>query len=254
MIIDFGRTADDYATHRAGFPDALFDRLAALGVRMQGAAVLDLGTGTGTLARGFARRGARVTGLDRAAPLLEEARKLDERAGVAIEYRIGRAEETGLPDASFDIVAAGQCWHWFDRPRAAAEAMRLLRPGGRLIHAHLDWLPLPGSVPHATEALILEHNPRWSAANGTGLHGGNLADLSLAGFRDIETFSFDLAIAYTHEGWRGRIRASAGIGASLAEEQIAQFDREHAGLLMRRFPEEPLRIPHRLWAALATRP
>ncbi|MDF2766853.1 MAG: putative methyltransferase, partial [Rhodospirillales bacterium] len=81
-MIDFGRTAEDFATHRAGFPEALFDRLAALGMRMEGAAVLDLGTGTGTLARGFARRGARVTGLDPAAPLLEQARKLDEKAGV----------------------------------------------------------------------------------------------------------------------------------------------------------------------------
>jgi SAM-dependent methyltransferase len=253
-MIDFGRTAEDFATHRAGFPEALFDRLAALGVRMEGAAVLDLGTGTGTLARGFARRGARVTGLDPAAPLLEQARKLDEKAGVRVEYRVGRAEQTGLPAASWDIVAAGQCWHWFDRPRAAAETMRLLRPGGRLIHAHLDWLPLPGSVPHATEALILEHNPRWSAGNGTGLHGGNLGDLSVAGFVDIETFSFDLAISYTHEGWRGRIRASAGIGASLTEEQVSRFDAAHAALLAERFGEEPMRVPHRIWAAVATKP
>ena len=253
-MIDFGRTAEDFATHRAGFPEALFDRLAALGVRMRGAGVLDLGAGTGTLARGFARRGARVTGLDPAAPLLEQARKLDEKAGVRVEYRVGRAEQTGLPAASWDIVAAGQCWHWFDRPRAAAETMRLLRPSGRLIHAHLDWLPLPGSVPHATEALILEHNPRWSAGNGTGLHGGNLGDLSVAGFVDIETFSFDLAIPYTHEGWRGRIRASAGIGASLTEEQVSRFDAAHAALLAERFGEEPMRVPHRIWAAVATKP
>jgi hypothetical protein len=132
--------------------------------------------------------------------------------------------------------------------------MRLLRPGGRLIHAHLDWLPLPGSVPHAIEALILEHNPRWSAGNGTGLHGQNLADLSVAGFVDIETFSFDLAIPYTHEGWRGRIRASAGIGASLTEEQVSRFDAAHAALLAERFHEEPMRVPHRIWTAVATKP
>jgi SAM-dependent methyltransferase len=253
-MVDFGLTAQDYATYRAGFPDALFERLAALGLAMAGARVLDLGTGTGSLARGFARRGAHVTGLDPAAPLLEEARKLDRAAGVRIEYRLGRAEETGLPAASFDIVAAGQCWHWFDRPRAAAEAMRLLRPGGQLLHAHLDWLPLPGTVPQATEALILEHNPSWSGGNGTGLHGENLADLGAAGFRDIETFSFDLDISYAHEAWRGRIRASAGIGASLPEAAIARFDAAHARLLAKRFPEDPLKVPHRLWAAVARKP
>jgi len=59
MRIDFSRTALDYATHRAGFPDLLFDRLGALGLRIMNAQVLDLGTGTGALARGFARPGAR---------------------------------------------------------------------------------------------------------------------------------------------------------------------------------------------------
>ena len=253
-MIDFGRTAEDYATHRAGFPDRLYDGLQRLGIAFKGSQVLDLGTGTGTLARGFARRGAEVTGLDPAAPLIEQARRLDAEAGVTVAYRVGRAEETGLPAESFDIVAAGQCWHWFDRPRAAAEAMRLLKPGGRLLHAHLDWLPLPGTVPHATEALILAHNPNWSAAGGTGIHGENLADLSIAGFEEIETFSFDIAVPYTHEGWRGRIRASAGIAASLAEDKVARFDGEHAGLLRARFPGEPLQVPHRVWAAAAVKP
>jgi hypothetical protein len=132
--------------------------------------------------------------------------------------------------------------------------MRLLKPGGRLIHAHLDWLPLTGTVPHATEALILEHNPAWSGASGTGIHGDNLADLSFAGFRQIETFSFDLAIPYSHEGWRGRVRASAGVGASLAAPAVARFDAEHARLLAERFPEQPMPILHRIWVALATKP
>ena len=61
MNIDFGKTAADYGAHRAGFPDALYDRLAAFGVGESGQRLLDLGTGTGTLGRGFARAGCRVT-------------------------------------------------------------------------------------------------------------------------------------------------------------------------------------------------
>lgn len=57
MNPDFGRTADDYARHRAGFPDSLFKRLSELGIGLEGQDVVDLGTGTGTLGRGFARRG-----------------------------------------------------------------------------------------------------------------------------------------------------------------------------------------------------
>ena len=42
---------------------------------------------------------------------------------------------------------------------AALEARRLLAPSGRLVIAHFDWLPLPGNVVEATEALIKAHNP-----------------------------------------------------------------------------------------------
>ena len=58
MHVDFGRTAEDYARHRAGFPEQLFERLTARGIGCAGQRVLDLGSGTGSLARGFARRGA----------------------------------------------------------------------------------------------------------------------------------------------------------------------------------------------------
>ncbi len=51
MNPDFGRTADDYASHRAGFPDSLFERLSELGIGLEGQDVVDLGTGTGTLGR-----------------------------------------------------------------------------------------------------------------------------------------------------------------------------------------------------------
>ena len=64
MQIDFGKTAEDSARHRAGFPPALFDRLQRIGIGKPGQRLLVLGTGTGTLARGFATGGCGVTGLD----------------------------------------------------------------------------------------------------------------------------------------------------------------------------------------------
>jgi SAM-dependent methyltransferase len=252
--VDFGRAASDYARHRAGFPAALFDRLVRGGVVAPGQRLLDLGTGTGSLARGFARRGLQVTGLDPARPLLDQARQLDDAAGVAVAYVLARAESTGLADASFDVVSAGQCWHWFERARAAQEVRRLLRPGGRVVIAHFDWLPLPGNVVEATERLIRQHNPDWTHGGGTGLHPAWLADLALAGFAGLETFSFDHAVDYSRDAWRGRIRASAGIAASLAAAAVARFDAEHEALLARDFPDDPLRVPHRCWAVIGVKP
>jgi len=52
---NFGKAAEDYGTFRVGFPESIFDRLAEFNVGTPDDTVVDLGTGTGTLARGFAR-------------------------------------------------------------------------------------------------------------------------------------------------------------------------------------------------------
>jgi SAM-dependent methyltransferase len=254
MGIDFGKTAGDYSRYRAGFPDALFDRLAACGAGIAGQRVLDLGTGTGTLARGFARRGCEVTGLDPSVALLDAAAELDREVGVYVRYVTASAERTGLADASFDVVSAGQCWHWFDRPRAAHEVRRLLVPRGWLVIAHFDWLPLPGNVVTATEQLIERHNPAWPLGGGLGIYPAWLHDVAVAGFSDIESFSFDVAVPYTHAAWRGRIRASAGVAASLPPERVRTFDDDLRALLAAQFPREPLQVPHRVFAVVCRNP
>jgi SAM-dependent methyltransferase len=254
MHVDFGRTAEDYARHRAGFPKELFERLAAHGIGVDGQRVLDLGSGTGSLARGFARRGARVTALDISENLLDQARALAAEEGVAIDTLCAPAEDSRLDAASFEVVSAGQCWHWFDRPRAAAEARRLLVPGGRLAICHFDWLPLPGNAVAATEALILARNPAWHLGGGDGFYPAWAEDAAGAGFGDIESFDFEIPVPYSHEDWRGRIRASAGVGGSLAPEAVADFDRALAALLTAEFPHEPLQVPHRCFALIATAP
>ncbi len=245
--IDWNCTAEDYGRYRAGFPASFFERLGALGAGLPGQAVLDMGTGTGTLARGLAHRGCTVTGIDIAPAMLEQARALDAEAGVWVRYTVARAEATGEPDATYDMVTAGQCWHWFDRQQAAAEARRVLRPGGTLVIAHYDWLPLPGSVVEATEQLILAFNPAWQGAGGTGIYPNWPAEPAAAGFTGIETRTYDEPALYDHAAWRGRIRASAGVAASLSPPEVARFDAALAALLAERFPEQPLLTPHRVF-------
>lgn len=194
MKPDIGTTSKDYARHRAGFPDSLFERLGAYGIGRSGQSIVDVGTGTGSLARGFARRGCDVVGIDPAEERLQAARELDASTGVGVEYRVARAEDTGLPDAAFDVVSAGQCWHWFDRPRAAAEAARGLKPDGRLVIAHFDWIPLAGNMVRATEELIEHHNPDWKLGRGLGIHPLWLRDLGEAGYRNLETFSYEVGL------------------------------------------------------------
>lgn len=250
----FGKTAEDYANHRAGFPQRFFDTLAGFGFLQPGCAALDIGTGTGTVARGLARAGAEVSAIDPSEALIGQATDLDKAAQVKVSYQMAKAEDLPFEDATFDLAIAGQCWHWFDRPRAAAELARVLKPGGVGVIAHFDWLPMPGNVVAATEALIERYNPAWAMGGGTGIYPAWLGDLSTAGFAAVETFSFDLVQAYTHQAWRGRIRASAGVAASLHAERVATFDIELADMLSARFPGSPLHIPHRVWAVHARKP
>lgn len=246
---NFGKAAADYGKFRAGFPDSLFDRLRPFGIGLALQHIVDLGTGTGTLARGFALRGCTVTGLDPDARMLAQAQELDAQAGAQVRYVEATAEATGLNAAAADVVIAGQCWHWFDRPRAIEEVRRVLKPGGVLVIAHFDWLPLAGSVVAVTEALIQKHNPHWHLGGGMGLYPQWLPDLSAAGFADIETFSYDVAVRYPAEAWRGRIRASAGVVA-LDADAARHFDEEHGRMLTAQFPPL-LETPHRIFAAIA---
>jgi hypothetical protein len=83
---------------------------------------------------------------------------------------------------------------------------------------------------------------------GTGFYPAWATDLSLAGFWDLGFGGFDHATQYSREDWRGRIRASAGIGGAMEDAAVARFDAELAAMLDQRFPPGPLVVPHRVFA------
>jgi SAM-dependent methyltransferase len=259
MQVDFGRTSSDYAKYRAGFPDTFFQRLEQDGVIVPGLRALDLGTGTGTIARGLARRRLHVTATDISGSQLEAAARLAREQGLPVEFREARAEDSGLPSGAFDRVFAGQCWHWFDRAAAAREVFRLLNPGGKLVLAHFDWLPLPGNVVEATESLMEAHSPRAQLdtdrfGHSVGVYPQWFRDLGVARFENLTSFTYEAPTPYTHEAWRGRLRANARIGALLSADKVARFDAELGQLLASRFPQEPMLVPHRVFALVAERP
>lgn len=166
-------------------------------------------------------------------------------------YWLAAAEDTGLPAHAWDVVSAGQCWHWFDRPRAAAEARRLLAEDGVLAICYRDYVTTPGSVAAASEELVPAHHPGWPLAKGIDSHPERIHDLGTAGFDHVETFTFSITVEFTHEQWRGRMRSSNGVAASLPAAAVAAFDSDLARLLRQRFPQEPLTVPHRIWGLVA---
>jgi SAM-dependent methyltransferase len=241
-MIDFGRTASDYARYRVPFAPRLFERLRAFDIGVAGQRIVDVGAGTGLLASGLSERGAHVTCVDLKFEILERS---TERAPEIV----ARVESLPFDDDSCDVVTAAQCWHWFDRHRAPSEILRVLRPDGKVAVIYQTYIPLPDSVAARTEELILCHRPGWRHANSTGVNGQVLRDLQISGFCAIESFSFDTEIEFTREVWRGYTRATSAVGASMTQEHLARFDAEHEALL-REF-DEPFLIPHRVFAVVA---
>ncbi len=105
-----------------------------------GIELLDVATGTGNVSVPAALAGAKVTGLDLTPKLLEDQRRRAAAEGVEIELVEGDAEELPFGDGSFDSVTS--CFGVMFAPRhpvAAAELVRVARPGGRIVVA--AWTP-----------------------------------------------------------------------------------------------------------------
>ena len=233
--IDWSRTSEDYAAHRPGPPPRLFDLLQALGIGQPGQRLLDLGTGTGLVACEFARRGARVSGIDIAPGQIAAARKDAAAEGLDVDFQVAPAEACPFPAASFDVAVASQCWMYFDVDRTLAELRRVLAPGGVLVTTHFSWLPRADPVAGASEDLVLRFNPDWQ---GGGWNGTVPAEPSWAANRATvrAMFWFDAHVPFTREGWRGRMRACRGIGATLDADAVAAFDAALAGWLAQGTP------------------
>jgi SAM-dependent methyltransferase len=248
--IDYGLAAEDYGAFRQGFPAEFFRRLHAMQIGLPGQRLLDLGTGTGLLAREFARRGCLVTGVDFSARLLAVAQRANAGEVVRPTYLRLRAEATRMPAASFDVVAAGTSWHLFNRRNAASEARRLLRPHGRLVIAHLDWHTAPGTVAEATLRLMERYGPGLEAPSSFVFPEWT-DDLIRAGFLQWEVFGFTTALTYTRHAWRGRVRASQRGAPAMQKADLDRFDAALGRMLARRFPGPDLLVDHRVFVLVA---
>ena len=91
---------------------------------------LDVGCGTGFLSLELAARGHRVTGIDFAPAMLEEARRKAAERGAAIRFEEADAEQLPFSAGSFDLVVSRHVLWTLPHPEAAIdEWIRVLRPG-----------------------------------------------------------------------------------------------------------------------------
>ncbi len=125
-VIDWGRTSEDYGVYRPGPPPSFFARRHELGVGLEGQRILDLGTGTGVLARQFARQGSVVHGIDISAEQIATASRLAGDEGLSVDFSVHGAESLPWTEPTFDVATANQCWVYFDKDRAIGDASAIV--------------------------------------------------------------------------------------------------------------------------------
>ncbi|MFF0456598.1 class I SAM-dependent methyltransferase [Nocardia africana] len=120
----FDAVAPDYEASTPPYPDRAIEWLLPQGA----VAGLDLGAGTGQLARHLTARGIAAVAVEPSAGMRHAFAKVLPD----IPIHAGSAEDIPLPDAAVDVVLVGHAWHSVELDRAVPEVARVLRPGGRL--------------------------------------------------------------------------------------------------------------------------
>lgn len=237
---DFDRRAADYDRVRP-VDDAWWDvfDLIVREADLRGRRVLDVGCGTGRLERALEGQ-ARVWGVDASPAMLARAREAAPRSA---GFKLARAEELPFKDGWFECVVMWLVVHLVDRPRAFAEARRVLQPGGRLAvvtfderYFGQDWL---NALFPSLEAIDRERFPT---------EGELRAELEAQRF-EVSLFQREHALSLTREQALERIEARhISTFDLLSEEEI----RTGTARAARELPE---RIDYRvqLLVAIATR-
>lgn len=154
----FGEVAATYDRVRADYPNALIDDLISLVALTPRSNVLDVGCGTGILASRFLDRGHKVLGIEPSASM----------ARVAITKFTGEPDfgleivdfQDWQPDqARFDLVVAGQSWHWLDPATRFGGARDALTGGGHLALLWNTPEPTTGSLGDAIGRAYQKHAP-----------------------------------------------------------------------------------------------
>ncbi len=141
---DWDAAADEYQHEHGDFlrdvgfiwsPEGLDEKDARLLGDVQGARVLEVGSGAAQCGRWLVAEGADVVGLDLSLRQLQHARRIDAETSIVVPTVCGTVTALPLADESFDIAcsAFGALPFVIDIAAALSEVARVLRPGGRFV-------------------------------------------------------------------------------------------------------------------------
>ncbi len=125
---------------RPPYPEETFDVLERL-ITDEPRAVLDVGSGSGDIARRLVKRVERVDAVDFSRPMIEKGKTLPNGDHPNLRWIFGRAEEAPL-NPPYALITGGQSIHWMDWDIALPRFRDMLTP-----HGYLAVLSVEGSLP-----------------------------------------------------------------------------------------------------------
>ena len=185
---------------------------------------LDCGTGNGQAARGLSSYFDRVVATD-ASP--EQIARAQPAPG--IEYRVAKAESSGLPNESVDLVTIAQALHWVDPGLFFKEVQRVLAPGGAIAawgygDPVLDTPELDASLQQFNRGTIESY---WLPERDLVLNGYMTVPFP---FDEIAVPRFTLSRKLTLPSLMGYVRTWSATARFIAENGTAAFDQLQADL------------------------
>jgi SAM-dependent methyltransferase len=218
----FGTDAERYDRARPRYPEALISRVIA---ESPGREILDIGCGTGIVARQFQAAGGRVLGVD------PDARMADLARQSGVEVEVARIEDWDPAGRLFDAAVSGQAWHWVDPVAGAARAARALRAQGRLALFWNAFQPPPelaeafsGAIRRALPDSPFRMPPGARSAADVYLAGFPKVENGLAeagGFGEPDRWRFAWEWTYTRDAWLDQM-PTTGVLTTAPPEAVAQ--------------------------------
>ncbi|MET9229925.1 class I SAM-dependent methyltransferase [Lentzea sp. NPDC003310] len=213
----FGVDPGRYDRTRAEYPGAVIGRIP-------GSRVLDVGCGTGIVARQLRAAGHAVLGVEPDERMAAFAR------GTGVEVEVATFEAWQPECRAFDAVVSGTAWHWVDPVTGAAKAARVLRPGGALVpFGHVYELP-PAVQEALTEAYrrLAPDSPLVARPDGSivdayrGLYDRAADGIRAAGgFGEPEVWRHDWERAYSRAELLDLLPTSGGL-TTLPADRLAE--------------------------------